>query len=168
MIKMQFNEACEGILAYNTSEKLHAIVIKGPGKKRIDNIFFSYTPINGADDPATIRTARLIIAEGTIANGFIDPALPTYHANNKPTLGQLTKIVANLGTAGGSHRVMSLTNVGIWTSENDLSIIVTPAYVSGDSAGQMSQTMVTLSVSGVVGPDVFNGSPGNEPQLVLA
>lgn len=159
MIVESPNQVCSDYLSYNAalvgiyqSALANQIVIKSDAQKRIDGIQACWVPIAGTTDPATLRQGRIIVVEGfikgtgsKIQDVFVDPVLPISAV--KSALGFTGRVILDLLTSGGSHRIITLGNLGINIPNREtITILQTPMYVSGDSAGQPSATLATLSV----------------------
>jgi hypothetical protein len=159
MILESPNQSCSDYLSYNAalvgsypSARSNQIVIKSDAQKRIDGIQACWVPIVGTTDPSTLRQARIIVVEGfvkgtrsLIEDIFVDPVLPINVI--KQTLGFNGRVILDLLTSGGSHRIITLGNLGINIPNREtITILQTPMYVSGDSPGQPSATLATLSV----------------------
>lgn len=152
------NDSCSDYLTYDAaavgsyaSRMSNQIVITSRAQKRLDGVQACWNPIAGATDPATLRSARLLVVEGFISGSvaevqdiFVDPILPM--SAIKAQYSFTGRVLLDILTSGGSHRIITLGNLGLNTSADTITILQTPMYRSGDADGQPGATLATLSI----------------------
>lgn len=145
-----FNSPCHDLLNYNGSSAryFNQVILREKGIKNISAIYLSWARSDGSLDPATVRAGRLIIGEGELQdNVFLDPN-PTATPNDYSSWPGISRILFDTLFSGpGLHQIEF--PAGFKTRKDaTITVIQSPAYVSGDTNHQPSTTRATLVVVG--------------------